>query len=174
MALLEDFLASLCLILGIVLGESIASKAFGRPIKKSLFLVELVIFVAIIMLVSRTIYLMEFDLIILLLINGFIGVISAIASRGVSTGLGIIAKITEERGLSRYTREERLVINTIELLSKQGVKKEEIKQMLYDAGFSKKMVEHIFKTHKFKTYLNPLVKRIAELEEEIERLKKRS
>lgn len=169
MTLVVEFLSALALVVGIVIGESVATMAFGRPKQMKYFAIELVIFVLALILITRTILLTELDLLVMMGINSIVGVVAAIVSRGISTLAGYLSAIPSSGALSKYTREEKLAIGTIETLSKYGVEKKEIKQILYDTGFSKKIVEDIFKTHKFTTRMNPLVKRIAELEEKLKK-----
>jgi hypothetical protein len=174
MDLIQQFFLSLILIIGIVIGESLATKAFGRPKQQPLFLFELAVFVLVIILATTTLQYTQLSFIPLLAVNALIGVISAVVSRGVSTGLGYLSALPQKKPFQKYTNEERLLQNVMHAMCESGLKREEITDVLARSGYDRKDIDSIWTLKKMKTKPHPLLKRVAKLEEEVRELTKNS
>jgi hypothetical protein len=159
-----EFASALALIIGIIIGERFATLAFGRPKTAVLQVLELVIFVIAIVGVGRSVLLTQFDIMIILAVNFMIGVIAAVFSRGVSSGLGLMAELPKSRAFAKHTPEEKLAINTAKALAASGFNEADIRGILGQSGYPRQFIDSMFATSSFSYKPHPLVKRVAELE----------
>lgn len=174
MALFEEIVLLFALIIGILVGEILASRVFGRPKRFVLVLVELFIFIIFLVVLSRSIFLTQEDFGISLIINAVLGFISIIIASAITTGVGYLGSPGTIRRFQQYNVEEKLIINTAKTLAKNGIEEKDIEKTLVESGFKKKKVEEILRSHHFKTKAHPYLEKIAKLEKEIKKLKKRS
>jgi len=167
-----NFAVLVSLIIGGFLGSYLGSKLFGKPKYGWAVILEILVYAFVIILVFT--FSAPTKIAVELVVFYFgVGVFALLLSRAISTGLGFLAnKIEEKTGeKAETTREEKLIINVAAILFYYGLSEEKVKETLVSAGFKKSMVENILATRHFEKGVNPLVKRIAELEAEIRRLK---
>lgn len=130
--IVTQIIALLALMIGILLGEELATKAFGR-IKPIFLIIDIIIFVVIITLLYSFLAFTELG-IIFYLINFGLGFVTIIIVRGIEGGLGLT-----EMGAAQ----EKITINMIRALARYGLSNEEIKGVLKRSGFSPKTVDSI-------------------------------
>jgi hypothetical protein len=173
MEFFEQVLSIIALIFGLVLGEFIASRAFGRPRVAILFFVEIILYAIIIVAFGDSIFFYQFDLTILGT-NFVIGFLASIVVRAVSTAIGAAAAVPEKVALGKYSREEKLLIETAKALAAHGMEIEEIKKIAATSGFSRKTIKEIFSQHRFEVKPHPLVQEVARLEEIVAELRRKT
>jgi hypothetical protein len=174
MDFLWQALSLLALIAGIFIGEFLSTRAFGRPKTKVLAIAEVLVFVAVLVLLTSSIYFMALDLGMMLATNFLAGAITAVVSRGISTGISLLATMPSIGLFQAYSREEKLLIRSAEALAARGFEPEDIKEIFRRAGFSGSSIEAIFRTHRFEHSVHPLVKEVARLEEEAASLRQQA
>ena len=136
--MIYQFINALMLVFGSILGEFIASKIFGIPKLKLLYLLEIVIFVLLTIVVLNNLiwFPPHFYMIILLLV----GIYASTASRAISTLCGFFARFL----IQRKKEELRPILrNLSRLLKERGMGRREIEDILISAGFRPKEVRRI-------------------------------
>ncbi len=164
----------LSLVIGGVVGSYLARLAFGIPKYSWARWVEVIVYTLVIVLVLMFAIPTKASVEIIVLYF-FVGLFASLASRAASTGVGTLSVYVKTWTMEKKerTREEKLMINVARILFSYGLSEEEVKDILVSAGFKKREVEIMLASHHFERGTNPLVKKIVELEEEIERLKSR-
>ena len=141
MSIIMQILLLFALIIGTIIGEALATKAFGEPKKAGLWIIEIVTFVIILVLVTNQIYLYQEDHNTLLALNCLVGLIAAISGRAVSTvtgKMGILPGIVLSGG---KTREEKLAVNTVKHLKQKKTPDKAIRELLQKSGYNKKEID---------------------------------
>ncbi len=140
MDILYQIIMLLALIAGVIVGEGIATRVFGQPKKSWLWIIEILIFVVVLVVVSNEIYVYDLNIGLMSVINGIVGMLTALVSRTASTALGK-AGVLPEAVLHGMNREERLALNVARELGKRRFGEKRIREVLEKSGFNKKEIE---------------------------------
>ena len=132
MSLLVQIISLLTLLVGILAGEIVAFRAFGKP-KPKVLLLDMVIFVVIISLIYSFVSFTDAGL-IFYAANFFIGSICIVSVRGLES----LLRMTETP-----KSEDKITVNIIRALSRYGLDEEEIKGVLKRSGISPKSVDRL-------------------------------
>lgn len=146
----------LALLVGILVGEALTYRAFGRP-KPALVLIDIVLFVALITLIYNFLTITQLGP-ALYLANFFIGMLVITVMRTTEAGLGM----TEQLPTGTQTR---LAVTVVRALAKYGLDAEEIRGVLGSAGFSPRVVSKLDIEREVPVYLPKLVKMRSDIEE---------
>jgi hypothetical protein len=138
--LILQFIITISLISGITIGEIISTKVFGALKKKIYVLIELILFVAIIILATSTVQVKDVSYAGLYYL--LIGAITIIFVRGIMTFGGIFS-IKVMKAL-KIKNELDYIIGTRKALERRGFKEYEIKRILKEIGFPNKKIEMVF------------------------------
>lgn len=147
MNLIFQIITTLALVIGIFLGEAVSTKAFGTFKKWWYYLIEIVLFVTIIVVVFSTIEIEIYAENISYIISFLIGFISIIFARGLISGLGFFSVHFKEKVLKKRNELD-YIIGLKRALKRRNFKKEEIKKILNEVGFSDKRIEKVEKFFK--------------------------
>ena len=158
MTLLIQILTTLVLVIGIILGESISTKAFGMFKKTWFYLIEITFFVLILVLIFNSVSLTEYSEIATLLIYGISGFLTIIFVRGVMSGLGIFSKHVEKKVL-RKKDEKDYIIGLKKSLERRGFEIEEIIKIAKETGFRKDIIDKVLTYFEIKPKLQKINKR---------------
>ncbi|MEM5814256.1 MAG: hypothetical protein QXD77_00360 [Candidatus Aenigmatarchaeota archaeon] len=131
-AILSQIISLMTLLVGILVGEIVAFRAFGKP-KPKMLLVDMFVFVVVLTLIYSFVTFTEAGL-ALYLTNFFIGVISIVSVRG---GESLFRMTETPKG------EDKIVVNIIRALSRYGLDEDEIKGVLKRSGISPKTVDRL-------------------------------
>jgi len=132
MALIVQILSLMALLVGILAGEIVAFRAFGKP-KPKILLIDLVVFVVMISLIYSFVTFTEAGA-VFYAANFLIGAVTIVSVRGLES----LLRLTESpRG------EEKIAVNIIRILSRYGLDDEEIKGVLKRSGISPKSVDRL-------------------------------
>jgi hypothetical protein len=130
--LIVQMMTLMTLLVGILVGEIVAFRAFGKP-KPKILLVDMLVFVVVLTLLYSFVSFTEAGL-VLYAANFFIGTISIVSVRGLES----LLRLTESpRG------EDRIAVNIIRALNRYGLDEEEIKGVLKRSGISPKTVDRL-------------------------------
>jgi hypothetical protein len=130
--LIVQMLTLMTLLVGILAGEIIAFRAFGKP-KPKILLIDMLVFVVVLTLMYSFVSFTEAG-VVLYAANFFIGAISIVFVRGIES----LFRLTESpRG------EDRIAVNIIRALSRYGLDEEEIKGVLKRSGIPPKTVDRL-------------------------------
>ena len=154
--LLVQVASLLSLLFGILIGEVVTIKIFGRP-KSKIIILDIVVFVLILVLIFNYVSLTELGYIYYAL-NFVVGLFVIVLLRAIESTL----KLTENP-----KEEEKIAVNVIRILSRYGVSEEEIKYVLKKAGISSKIVDRMseYLEHNVPHYAPKLAKLEADIEE---------
>jgi hypothetical protein len=141
--LISQTLSTITLILGIAMGEILATRAFGMLKKRWLYFVEIALFVVIIVLILNTVMLSQFDITVIMLINFFCGMLSILFVRGVISGVGFLADHIKEKVLKEYKQED-LCAGLKKALERRGFEENEIKRVAKEVGFKQNVIREVF------------------------------
>ena len=130
--IIVQMITLMTLLVGILVGEIIAFRAFGKP-KPKILLVDMFVFVVVLTLIYSFVSFTEAGA-VLYAANFFIGIISIVSVRGLES----LLRLTESA-----KGEDRIAVNIIRALSKYGLDEEEIKGVLKRSGISPKTVDHL-------------------------------
>jgi hypothetical protein len=144
----------MALLIGILVGEILAFRAFGRP-KAKILLVDLVVFVIVISLIYGFISFTQLGA-VFYVANFFIGAVTIVLVRGLES----LFRLTESP-----RAEEKVTVNVIRALSRYGLDDEEIKGVLKRSGMSPKVVDRYsgMIEQNVPSYVPKLVKMEAEI-----------
>ncbi len=153
----------LSLLFGILIGEVVTLKVFGRP-KPKIIMLDIVVFVLILVLIFNYVSLTELGYVYYAL-NFVVGLFAIILVRAVES----VLKLTESP-----KEEEKIAVNVVRLLSRYGVSEEEIKNVLKRSGISPKIVDRLneYVESNVPHYAPKLAKMEADIEEIKEMLSK--
>lgn len=131
-AILTQMISLMTLLVGILVGEIVAFRAFGKP-KPKMLLIDMFVFVVVLTLIYSFMTFTEAGL-IFFTANFFIGIISIVSVRGAES----LFRMTETpKG------EDKIVVNIIRALSRYGLDEDEIKGVLKRSGISPKTVDRL-------------------------------
>jgi len=130
--LITQATALITLMIGILFGENLAFRVFGK-LKQKFILIDIIIFVVIITILYSFYSFTELGL-AFYAINFGIGLISIIIIRAFESALGM----TEGTSV-----EEKLSVNIIRALARYGLSDEEIKSVLARSGISPRVVDRL-------------------------------
>ena len=130
MEILSSVAIILSLLVGIMLGETLAQKVFGR-VKPKYVLVDVLIFAVTISAIYGLFNLSSFGM-IFYVINIVIGLVTIISTRTIAS----MMRITE-----KDIGEDKLTVNIIRALSRYGLDTEEIKGVLKRSGIKPNVVD---------------------------------
>jgi len=134
--MIEQIISTVLFLIGVIIGENLASKTFGIP-KKEWFLIEIIVFATIsAFLVSNTFITSD---VLLYPTSLLLGIISMYASRGISTLLGLTGERIEKK-LDRKFGLDEVTISIIRELHRKGMDRKEIKDILTRSGFGRRRV----------------------------------
>lgn len=157
--LFEQIVLLFALIVGIISGEFISSRVFGRSGKFLMVLIELLFFVVILVTLGDSVTLQQGQLGKGIAVNFIIGLIATVASIGIVTALGYLGKLPEVV-LQGHTKEEKLLINSMEALFSKGFSEKEVIETMKKAGFKEKEAKLFIKVHGMKPSPNPLIEKV--------------
>lgn len=135
---------TLSLVFSVVLGESLSTRVFGVLKNSWLYLLDILLFVVLVVVALNNIG-VENPVIALPLyfLSGFLIIISV---RGLTTLLGFESAKSIRRDKKRVeANEEHYIENLIRNLERYNLKVDEIKEVLLNSGFKKKLVEKKFR-----------------------------
>lgn len=141
--LIIQVLATLALVLGILAGESVATKAFGMLKKSWMYIIEILLFVIAIVILMDNFTITEFDSTTIILFYFLIGFLVIIGIRSLMTGFGIMAEQVKHKGL-KIKKEEDYIVGLRKALERRGFEKREIRRIAKEIGFKKRKIEDIF------------------------------
>ncbi|MFH0986837.1 MAG: hypothetical protein V1911_02185 [Candidatus Micrarchaeota archaeon] len=173
MAMFEEIVLLFALIAGIILGEFLSARVFGRPKKTVLVIFELFVFVIILVLLSESIFLYEDNLYAGCGINFLIGSIATVVAVAAATAVGFMGAMADTGLTGRYSENEKMIIKLADSLAGRGLSKEDIAEALSGAGFKRKAVADVLSSHPIKQRPNPLAREIARLEAELAEFKQK-
>jgi len=132
MSLVVQVLSLMALLVGILVGEIVAFRAFGKP-KPKLLLIDMFAFVLVISLIYSFMSFTEVG-VAFYAANFVIGAVTIVSVRGLES----LFRLTEgPKG------EEKIAVNIIRTLSRCGLDEEEIKGVLKRSGMSPKTVDRL-------------------------------
>lgn len=170
--LLEQGVLLSALVVGMVIGEVIASAVFGRPKKFLLLIIETIVFVAVLVLLSNSILLSTQDMFLTSGINFVLGLTVVVVSRAATTALGYAGELPAKGLPGMYSREEKLAINSIQTFLDAGMEMPRIRELLRKSGFSGKKVEELT-SRNYVQKPSPLLAKTLELEQEVAELRQK-
>jgi hypothetical protein len=130
--IMAQIISLMTLLIGILAGEIVAFRAFGKP-KPKMLLIDMFVFVVVLTLMYSFITFTEAGL-VFYAANFLIGIISIVSVRGGES----LFKMTETpKG------EDKIVVNIIRALSRYGLDEDEIKGVLKRSGISPKTVDRL-------------------------------
>jgi len=148
----------LSLLFGILIGEVVTIKVFGRP-KPAIIIVDVIVFVLILVTIFNFVSFTQLGYVYYAL-NFVVGLFTIVFLRAVES----VLKLTESP-----KEEEKIAVNVVRLLSRYGVSEDEIKDVLKRSGISSRVVD------KLHDYIEPNVPhyapKLAKLESDIEEIK---
>jgi hypothetical protein len=130
--LITQATALITLMIGILFGENLAFRVFGK-LKQKFILIDIIIFVVIITILYSFYSFTELGM-VFYAINFGIGLISIVIIRAFESALGM----TEGTSV-----EEKLSVNIIRALARYGLSDEEIKSVLSRSGISPRVVDRL-------------------------------
>ncbi|HLC51390.1 MAG TPA: hypothetical protein VJH90_03395 [archaeon] len=156
MAILASIATLLSLIVGIIIGEMLSTRVFGKVKPKFIFF-DIAIFVVVISVIYNLFDLSSYG-ILLYVINMTIGLVTIVSTRTI----GATLKFTEKEA-----EEDKLVVNIIRALSRYGLDNEEIKGVLKRSGVNPSLVDKYseFIDESIPAYAPKLLKMGNELDE---------
>ncbi len=129
---------ALALVFGSILGEALTLRVLGFPRVKTLYVLEVVIFVSLILLLFNN--LPYFPLYLSIIVIFLVGFYASMASRTISTLFGLLSLTLKQR----KKRELKPILrNLLKLLKRRGMKEEEIVEILVNAGFHPREVRDL-------------------------------
>jgi len=154
----------LTFIIGIILGEFLTLKFFGKP-KPSALIIDLIIFVIVVSLLFNTVTFTE-STPLYYIANVILGALTVIIVRAIETPLGLTEKDVQH---------EKTIINIVRTLSRHGLDKREIKEVLKKSGFSTSVVkryDNLIDDHapKYLTRMVKVERLVDEMKDSLDRL----
>ena len=148
----------LSLLFGILIGEVVTIKVFGRP-KPKIIILDIIVFVLILVIIFNYVSLTELGYIYYAL-NFVVGLFVIVLLRAIESAL----KLTENP-----KEEEKIAVNVIRILSRYGVSEEEIKDVLKRSGISPKIMDRL--NEYVETNVPHYAPKLAKLEADMEEIK---
>lgn len=146
MEVIIQFLVTLCLVLGVLLGEVLSTKAFGFNRKWYLNLIEVVLFVLGLTILLNFTYLEVYDVYLISALNFVIGFIVILITRGITTVAGLLGqRINENRAVKARITDETIISGLTRNLLNYGLTRRRITSMLGNVGFDKVKVGQVVK-----------------------------
>lgn len=130
--IIPQIISLMVLLIGVMVGEIVAFRAFGKP-KPKILLIDMLMFVVVLTLVYSFISFTEAGL-VLYAANFLIGTVTIISVRGVES----LFRMTET-----MKGDEKIVVNIIRALSRYGLDEDEIRGVLKRSGISPKTVDRM-------------------------------
>jgi len=127
-----QIISLMALLIGILIGEILAFRAFGKP-KPKMLLLDMFIFVVILVLIYSFISFTEVG-VLFYVTNFFIGAVCIVSVRGLES----LLRLTESP-----KTEDKIAVNIIRALSRYGLDEAEIKAVLKRSGLSPKSVDRL-------------------------------
>ncbi|MFA5405764.1 MAG: hypothetical protein WC307_00170 [Candidatus Nanoarchaeia archaeon] len=144
--LILQIITTLCLIIGIITGETISNKLFGYTKKWYLNIIEIFLFITLLITLFNNLYLQEINPIMMLTINFFFGLTAITITRAITSGAGFLSKRTKERATSKKeVTDDVILIGLTRNLFNKGLSKEEITNLLENSGFKTRKVKKVIK-----------------------------
>ena len=141
-----QILATVFLVFGVITGEAVSVRVFGFAKKWYLNLFEVVLFVFILINLFNLIYVQENDYYLLTTVNYFLGLLTIIFTKGVTSAFGFISnKIIEKQKLKLEPKEEMFIYGLTRNLLNNGLGKREIRNVLGNSGFNKRKINNVVK-----------------------------
>ncbi len=141
MNLIIQLLYTLALVIGISIGEALSTYVFGSLKKKIFYIIEIILFVALIVTLLNTLQLTEGYLSVMIYFVS--GVLVIIFVRGVITGLGLFSEKVEKKVIKRKDEYDYL-FGLKKALERRNFSKHEIKRIAKEIGFKKNKIERVF------------------------------
>jgi hypothetical protein len=158
---LMEFITLFVFILGIIVGEALAYKAFGKPKSSAVFFIDLVIIVLLIAFVYSYISFYGEGL-VFHITNFVIGAITIVIARAAEWML----KLTTKGRMAKPG-----VVRMIRTLAQKGLDDNEIKKALKDMGVSPKMMDKYEKM--IERSVPAFIPKMVKLEHAVEGIEKR-
>lgn len=130
--IIVQIISLMMLLIGILVGEIVAFRAFGKP-KPKMLLVDMFIFVVVLVLIYSFVSFTEVGA-LFYATNFFIGVICIVSVRGFES----LFRLTEAP-----KTEDKIAVNIIRALSRYGLDEDEIKGVLKRSGVSPRSVDRL-------------------------------
>lgn len=151
-------------ISGVIIGEYLTYRFFGKP-KSAAILADLIIFVIVASLLFSYMEFREVG-VFYYAANLFIGILTVVIVRSIEYPLGLT-----EKGIEH----EKIIINIIRTLSRHGLDKQEIKEVLRKSGFSSQIIKRYDKlvdehVPKFLTRMVKLEHLVEEMKDTLDRI----
>ncbi len=142
--IIAQFIFTISLIFGVSLGSYIASEIFGKPKKWYLSIIEYLIFVFILLVMFETVMVAKLNPFVISFIILFLGLISAITSRAIITGLGLISIRTQQKFMfEEEDMEDKSKLIGLVREIKKIVPNDKVIEIFYNAGFRKSKIKEI-------------------------------
>ncbi|MCD6576298.1 MAG: hypothetical protein J7K73_04025 [Nanoarchaeota archaeon] len=141
MNLYLQILTTLSLVGGIFVGELAATKVFGVMKKTIYFLAEIVIFVALIVVLTNSMQIT--DPYVGSIVYFIVGFTTIVFVRGVITGLGLMSEKASKKVMHKKDEMDYL-FGLRKSLERRGFSNKEIKRIAKEVGFSEKLIEKAF------------------------------
>lgn len=135
-----QIISSFSIISGVIAGDFLATKAFGRSFNKKMHILELLFFIFLITLAVPSADQINFLFIFPYLF--FLSFLLLIFVRGTVTFLGIYSSRVKDFLLNQPSQEE-IISNLYFSLKKEGVKTNKIIKILLNSGLNKKRIKKI-------------------------------
>jgi len=130
---------TLCLITGVIIGETASNKLFGFAKKWYLNIIEVVLFIIILIALFDNTYIQESNPLITAVINLIFGTTAITITRGLVSGIGFFSKrIQIRKGQRNQINETTIIIGLTRNLLRKGIDKEEIINILQNSGLNKR------------------------------------
>lgn len=134
---------TLVLVLSVVLGESLSTKVFGTLKNVWLYLLDITLFVGVLVVVLNNVSTANiYTAVPVYFASGFLTIVCV---RGLTTLLGFGSGRVAEKRKRSHAGEEQYVENIGRNLKRYNLKDDEIKEVLLNSGFKKKVVEKRFR-----------------------------
>jgi len=128
---------TLCLIIGVIIGETASNKLFGFSKKWYLNMIEVMLFIIILITLFNNTYIQESNAITTAIINLVFGTTSITITRGIVSGIGFFSKrIQTKKEQRNQINETTIIIGLTRNLLRKGIDKEEIINILQNSGLN--------------------------------------
>ncbi|MCD6547725.1 MAG: hypothetical protein J7K22_04205 [Nanoarchaeota archaeon] len=136
-----QMLATLSLVIGITIGEFLASKVFGVFKKMYMQILEVVLFVVLLVFILNSF--VPYNSWFSLLIYFVIGFITVVFVKGVLSGAGILSYHLSKKMIKKRDSTD-LLIGLKKALERRGFKQEDIKRIAKECGFKDVEIKKVF------------------------------
>ncbi len=134
--ILLQVITTICLVTGIITGETISNKLFGYIRKWYLNIIEIFLFITLLIMLFNSVYVQETNTAMIFIINFFFGLTAITATRGITSGAGFLSKRTKEKYFAKKEiNDDVILIGLTRNLLNKGLSKEEISELLKNSGF---------------------------------------